>query len=96
MPSSIMYSCREVSELLFERGILRKFLMMLLAAVGLLICSVRSEARDAYVRLAAGGTFVVEGAGNAEGNEGNPQAVIVQQRNERKDQNEKDQERCDR
>ena len=61
MPSSIMYSCREVSELLFERGILRKFVMMLLAAVGLLICSVRSEARDAYVRLAAGGTFVVEG-----------------------------------
>ena len=52
MPSSIMYSCREVSELLFERGILRKFLMMLLAAVGLLICSIRSEARDAYVRLA--------------------------------------------
>ena len=61
MPSSIMYSCREVSELLFERGILRKFVMMLLAAVGLLICSIRSEARDAYVRLAAGGTFVVEG-----------------------------------
>ena len=50
-----------VSELLFERGILRKFLMMLLAAAGLLGCSVCSEARDAYVRLAAGGTFVVEG-----------------------------------
>ena len=56
-----MYRCREVSELLFERGKLRKLLGMLLAAVGLLSCSVCAEARDAYVRLAAGGTFVVEG-----------------------------------
>ena len=47
--------------MLFERGKLRKLLGMLLAALGLLSCSVCSEARDAYVRLAAGGTFVVEG-----------------------------------
>ena len=43
MPSSIMYSCREVSELLFERGFLRKLLGVLLAAAGLLGCSGNSR-----------------------------------------------------
>ncbi len=40
---------------------MRKLLGMLGVVVGLLLCGARGEARDIYVRLAAGGSFVVEG-----------------------------------